>query len=208
MPLPPPLCDGPIPPQNLRAPARSSPVFRHSCRGAAPIDPRCGPSTPASDPPAATAARASSPPWRPAFSPARPGNAPGSGSRGLVHNTADVEPQLGCHAGSRSPTAPPPLSPAARSEEHTSELQSLRHLVCRLLLEKKKKSTQMFNRRLRVATHKKVRGLTQANAGISPRFGHAPQVRRHILPSPFVFFFLMIGRPPRPTLFPYPALFR
>src|SRR5437899_9468726 len=28
-----------------------------------------------------------------------------------------------------------------RSEEHTSELQSLRHLVCRLLLEKKKTST-------------------------------------------------------------------
>src|SRR5205814_10715522 len=28
----------------------------------------------------------------------------------------------------------------ARSEEHTSELQSLRHLVCRLLLEKKKKT--------------------------------------------------------------------
>src|SRR5947199_2541650 len=27
----------------------------------------------------------------------------------------------------------------ARSEEHTSELQSLRHLVCRLLLEKKNK---------------------------------------------------------------------
>src|SRR5262245_64926684 len=29
-----------------------------------------------------------------------------------------------------------------RSEEHTSELQSLRHLVCRLLLEKKKSSSQ------------------------------------------------------------------
>src|ERR1039458_10411228 len=28
-----------------------------------------------------------------------------------------------------------------RSEEHTSELQSLRHLVCRLLLEKKKTHT-------------------------------------------------------------------
>src|SRR5205814_2890551 len=27
-----------------------------------------------------------------------------------------------------------------RSEEHTSELQSLRHLVCRLLLEKKKRT--------------------------------------------------------------------
>src|SRR5258705_6913139 len=31
------------------------------------------------------------------------------------------------------------LMRAMRSEEHTSELQSLRHLVCRLLLEKKKK---------------------------------------------------------------------
>src|SRR5437899_5259286 len=30
-------------------------------------------------------------------------------------------------------------SSICRSEEHTSELQSLRHLVCRLLLEKKKK---------------------------------------------------------------------
>src|SRR5262245_16660968 len=33
----------------------------------------------------------------------------------------------------------------ARSEEHTSELQSLRHLVCRLLLEKKNNITQMHN---------------------------------------------------------------
>src|SRR5258705_9055279 len=32
----------------------------------------------------------------------------------------------------------PSLSVQRRSEEHTSELQSLRHLVCRLLLEKKK----------------------------------------------------------------------
>src|SRR5258708_20415251 len=31
--------------------------------------------------------------------------------------------------------------PGARSEEHTSELQSPDHLVCRLLLEKKKKKT-------------------------------------------------------------------
>src|ERR1039458_3195454 len=34
--------------------------------------------------------------------------------------------------------APRPQTPL-QSEEHTSELQSLRHLVCRLLLEKKKK---------------------------------------------------------------------
>src|SRR5438045_9799324 len=34
--------------------------------------------------------------------------------------------------------------PHPRSEEHTSELQSLRHLVCRLLLEKKKE--QLYRR--------------------------------------------------------------
>src|SRR5437660_12921610 len=33
----------------------------------------------------------------------------------------------------------PSSSASARSEEHTSELQSRGHLVCRLLLEKKKK---------------------------------------------------------------------
>src|SRR5947199_7823419 len=37
---------------------------------------------------------------------------------------------------------PASCSPANGSEEHTSELQSLRHLVCRLLLEKKKKHAQ------------------------------------------------------------------
>src|SRR5437899_4673071 len=36
-----------------------------------------------------------------------------------------------------------------RSEEHTSELQSLRHLVCRLLLEKKKRKLRSSVIRLR-----------------------------------------------------------
>src|SRR5436305_9185263 len=35
------------------------------------------------------------------------------------------------------------LSGCARSEEHTSELQSRPHLVCRLLLEKKKNNNKM-----------------------------------------------------------------
>src|SRR5438045_7514612 len=39
------------------------------------------------------------------------------------------------------------LSP--RSEEHTSELQSLRHLVCRLLLEKKKNNNISNNKHTR-----------------------------------------------------------
>src|SRR5687768_18190626 len=42
----------------------------------------------------------------------------------------------------------------ARSEEHTSELQSRLHLVCRLLLEKKKKITE---NRIHVATVVNVR---------------------------------------------------
>src|SRR5258708_24635986 len=35
-----------------------------------------------------------------------------------------------------------PTDATVRSEEHTSELQSPDHLVCRLLLEKKKKNTK------------------------------------------------------------------
>src|SRR5947209_16035476 len=45
---------------------------------------------------------------------------------------------------SRTTPAPSPSTPTAppthRSEEHTSELQSRQYLVCRLLLEKKKKN--------------------------------------------------------------------
>src|SRR3712207_7072106 len=37
-----------------------------------------------------------------------------------------------------SPEPPPRRRSCARSEEHTSELQSRQYLVCRLLLEKKK----------------------------------------------------------------------
>src|SRR3712207_7988291 len=36
----------------------------------------------------------------------------------------------------------PHREPSGRSEEHTSELQSRQYLVCRLLLEKKKKTTK------------------------------------------------------------------
>src|SRR5205823_8218350 len=51
----------------------------------------------------------------------------------------------------RSPSPPPwsfppgssrPRPPWTRSEEHTSELQSLAYLVCRLLLEKKKTNSR------------------------------------------------------------------
>src|SRR2546425_1504890 len=50
------------------------------------------------------------------------------------------------YSSSPFPCPPPPIAPtsswAERSEEHTSELQSLAYLVCRLLLEKKKKTKE------------------------------------------------------------------
>src|SRR2546429_852059 len=55
-----------------------------------------------------------------------------------LHNRM-VPPEIceGGVAGGRSSPVDDPLT--FRSEEHTSELQSRLHLVCRLLLEKKKK---------------------------------------------------------------------
>src|SRR5262245_63973369 len=56
-----------------------------------------------------------------------------------------------------------PLVP--RSEEHTSELQSLRHLVCRLLLEKKKRTdvhVSILLRLDRLRHHARAAGLLTA----------------------------------------------
>src|SRR5437016_10065422 len=47
---------------------------------------------------------------------------------------AALQPQVGVAAG--APARAPVVAPTGRSEEHTSELQSLTNLVCRLLLEK------------------------------------------------------------------------
>src|SRR2546425_7947159 len=46
-----------------------------------------------------------------------------------------------------------------RSEEHTSELQSLAYLVCRLLLEKKKKYIRGLNSRRSTRNHEKTVSL-------------------------------------------------
>src|SRR5947208_10693037 len=51
-----------------------------------------------------------------------------------------------CSSIMRLTALPPP--PPTRSEEHTSELQSPDHLVCRLLLEKKKTEQHIDPRRL------------------------------------------------------------
>src|SRR3712207_8950590 len=52
---------------------------------------------------------------------------------------------VGRHARARRPRRPARRHAPARSEEHTSELQSRQYLVCRLLLEKKnRKSTSLY----------------------------------------------------------------
>src|ERR1035438_6597255 len=48
-----------------------------------------------------------------------------------------------------------------RSEEHTSELQSLRHLVCRLLLEKKKKKKKTQKSVTHTIVHQFSSSMTQ-----------------------------------------------
>src|SRR2546422_1641378 len=55
-----------------------------------------------------------------------------------------------------------------RSEEHTSELQSRLHLVCRLLLEKKKKSCLHQEQTLRkVIASSQLRAATTCSAFVS-----------------------------------------
>src|SRR6266404_4485072 len=56
-----------------------------------------------------------------------------------LHDALPISP-VGCKPGETMKLADKHrLAIPARSEEHTSELQSLAYLVCRLLLEKKKK---------------------------------------------------------------------
>src|SRR2546423_11993030 len=65
---------------------------------------------------------------------------------------------LACPISSVGTPAKTRSSPLARSEEHTSELQSLAYLVCRLLLEKKKnnssriQSTHIMHSKQRVSS--------------------------------------------------------
>src|ERR1039458_2362171 len=89
----------------------------------------------------------------------------------------------------------------SRSEEHTSELQSLRHLVCRLLLEKKNHRDYTMS-----TSAPNPAGLPHVFPcrvyvpnNSRPRFNRGGELHP---------FFLMIRRPPRSTLFPYTTLFR
>src|ERR1019366_7471387 len=98
-----------------------------------------------------------------------------------------------------------PYALPIRSEEHTSELQSLTNLVCRLLLEKKKPKKQggglLRSTNLHVWAIAYLTWLGRIARGLG---GSSIRRRR----KPCFFFFLMIRRPPRSPLFPYTPLFR
>src|SRR5690554_7211734 len=83
-----------------------------------------------------------------AFSPASP-PPPGAGRFYPLARTesgGEYPRRLEGYPGSRQRHGP------GRSEEHTSELQSRPHLVCRLLLEKKKHKTKQTPRHPRTTT--------------------------------------------------------
>src|SRR5215813_13469198 len=98
----------------------------------------------------------------------------------------------------------------SRSEEHTSELQSRPHLVCRLLLEKKKKTPNPI-----IPIYISSSLFSAFSCHDFARWSISLQVcatRLAVLQYDVFcfnrFFFLMKRRPPRSTLFPYTTLFR
>src|ERR1017187_2529227 len=92
-----------------------------------------------------------------------------------------------------------------RSEEHTSELQSPMYLVCRLLLEKKNNEDGTFDTLLAELRDGQpwVGSFKFQKRRMCGRLTFATQYMALLF-----FFFLMIRRPPRSTLFPYTTLFR
>src|SRR3954449_12485298 len=109
---------------------------------------------------------------------------------------SDVRPTR-APAGGRSH---PRRIPVTRSEEHTSELQSHSHLVCRLLLEKKKTSNQAKAEQqspdaARQPSHH------AAGTGKPPQSRRLPSTRlstRSCSPSSFFFF----NDPAPPEIYP------
>src|SRR6266705_6893084 len=57
-----------------------------------------------------------------------------------LHDALPISPSCSPRTATTSPWSPAVATSSTRSEEHTSELQSPYERVCRLLLEKKKKS--------------------------------------------------------------------
>src|ERR1035441_10514540 len=109
-------------------------------------------------------------------------------------------------------TGAPKLAPkvrfGCRSEEHTSELQSLRHVVCRLLLEKQFNVSSELEKMLEATgTYDLLTIVLQISDMIYVLYRVHKEPRRVGQSLLAVFFFLGIGPPPTLPLFPTTALF-
>src|SRR5882724_4720154 len=119
-----------------------------------------------------------------------------------LHDALPISANRSRRSEHSRPVAPCPRFP--RSEEHTSELQSLRHLVCRLLLQKKNRLESV------ITVIDDVQGEATLDA-------HAEAVKQAAVADRLVLtkldlltgrqgedaFYSLIGRPRAPTLFPY-----
>src|SRR2546430_5580400 len=79
-------------------------------------------------------------------------------------HAGERERQLGLWAGTSGSRRHDGDAQRLRSEEHTSELQSQSNLVCRLLLEKKKKNSYGVSRA-------RIVGRTEFPSGVGPHCG-------------------------------------
>src|ERR1039458_6287911 len=94
----------------------------------------------------------------------------------------------------------------SRSEEHTSELQSLRHLVCRLLLEKKDICGLHLLRVTVSVLPATLRHIAQVVGSMTPAGVLEIGPRGRAASAVVHFFFIVPGRPPDLTLSPSEAL--
>src|ERR1039458_9757659 len=89
-----------------------------------------------------------------------------------------------------------------RSEEQTSELQSLRHLVCRLLLEKKKKPKIVTLRVTSVCSAR--RFCCVGAAARAPLLGSLSMMLHSLAMMCFFFlFFFFLNDPAPPEIYPF-----
>src|SRR2546427_2098556 len=98
-----------------------------------------------------------------------------------VSNENVVDAQPGVAFPPLAPVIPEREGHLARSEEHTSELQSQSNLVCRLLLEKKKKKSSRKDRELQTDTRNRNLLLRKGNHGHTD---NPPPIVRQALTSP------------------------
>src|SRR6185295_15751117 len=91
---------------------------------------------------------------------------------------------------------------AARSEEHTSELQSRQYLVCRLLLEKKKTAKPIARSVRRNVANADGTVVTVSSLPPIGREKCQSRIAQAATMQAIILFFLMMRRPQRSTLFP------